>query len=92
MYIMASKHNTTIYVGVTSNLKKRVLQHKSKHHPHSFTARYNCSKLVYYNEFASITAAIREEKRIKGGSRLKKEILINTFNPDWNDLSIDWYN
>ena len=55
-------------------------------YPKSFTAKYNCKKLVYYNWFDTIMEAIAEEKRIKGGSRKKKEILINNMNPEWNDL------
>lgn len=73
-------------MGVTSNLAARVAQHKEKMHLTSFTARYNCIKLVYYNWFDTIMEAITEEKRIKGGSRKKKEILINSMNPQWNDL------
>ena len=83
---MCSMNNTTLYVGVTSNLAARVAQHKEKAYPNSFTAKYNCIKLVYYNWFDTIVEAITEEKRIKGGSRKKKEILINSMNPKWNDL------
>ena len=54
--------------------------------PNSFSAKYNCIKLVYYNRFDTIMAAITEEKRIKGGSRKKKEMLINSKNPEWKDL------
>jgi putative endonuclease len=86
VYIMANVHNTTLYTGVTSNLPARVAQHKEKLYPNSFSARYNCSKLVYYKWFDTIIEAITEEKRIKGGSRKKKEILINSINPTWNDL------
>ena len=86
VYIMCSSNNTTLYVGVTSILSIRVNQHKEKLHPTSFSARYNCIKLVYYKFFDTITEAIAEEKRIKGGSRKKKEILINSMNPDWIDL------
>ncbi|MBL7742444.1 MAG: GIY-YIG nuclease family protein [Chitinophagaceae bacterium] len=86
VYIMCSMNNTTLYVGVTSTLPARVVQHKEKLHPNSFTARYNCIKLVYYKWFDTIIEAIAEEKRIKGGSRMKKEILINSMNPEWTDL------
>ena len=86
VYIMCSLNNSTLYVGVTSNLPSRVYQHKTNMYPKSFTAKYNCKKLVYYNWFDTIMEAIFEEKRIKGGSRKKKEILINNMNPEWNDL------
>ena len=86
VYIMCSMNNTTLYVGVTSTLGARVTQHKENFHPNSFTAKYNCKKLVYYRWFDTIIDAIAEEKRIKGGSRKKKEILINSMNPEWNDL------
>jgi putative endonuclease len=86
VYIMSNVHNTTLYTGVTSNLPTRVAQHKEKVYPNSFSARYNCSKLVYYKWFDTIIEAIAEEKRIKGGSCKKKEILINSINPTGKDL------
>jgi len=86
VYIMCSLNNTTLYTGVTSHLPARIAQHKEKMYPDSFSARYNCVKLVYYKWFDTIIEAIIEEKRIKGGSRKKKEILINSMNPGWNDL------
>ncbi|MDP4264531.1 MAG: GIY-YIG nuclease family protein [Bacteroidota bacterium] len=86
VYITSSLNNTTLYVGVTSQLAVRILQHKEKIHPKSFSKRYNCVKLVYYKWFDTILEAIAEEKRIKGGSRKKKEALINSMNPEWKDL------
>jgi putative endonuclease len=86
VYIMTNERNTTLYVGVTSDLFSRVTQHKTKVYPKSFTARYNLTKLVYYQSFNFIEEAIAEEKRIKGGSRLAKEKMINQLNPDWIDL------
>ena len=86
VYIMCSMNHTTLYTGVTSTLAARVVQHKEKFNPGSFSAKYNCVKLVYYKRFDTIMEAIAEEKRIKGGSRKKKEILINSMNPEWNDL------
>jgi putative endonuclease len=70
-YIMCSLNHSTLYAGVTSNLPSRVYQHKMKTYPNSFTAKYNCIKLVYYQRFETIIDAIIEEKRIKGGSRKK---------------------
>jgi len=86
VYIMSSMNNTTLYVGVTSELGARIAQHKERFYRGSFTSKYNCKKLVYYNRFDTILEAIAEEKRIKGGSRRSKEILINKMNPKWNDL------
>ena len=86
VYIICNINNTTLYTGVSSNLATRVAQHKEKAYPKSFSARYNCVKLVYYQWFDTIMEAIAEEKRIKGGSRKKKEILINSINPEWKDL------
>ena len=92
VYIMTNKNKTTLYVGVTSDLMKRIAEHKTKVHPASFTAKYNCSMLVFYQEFDSIVAAIAEEKRLKGGNRQQKIDLINSLNPNWVDIAQDWYN
>lgn len=86
VYIMCSMNRSTLYVGVTSNLPSRVYEHKHKVFPESFTSRYNCVNLVYYKFYETIKEAIAEEKRIKGGSRKKKEALINSMNPEWKDL------
>ncbi len=86
IYIMTNKHNTTLYIGVTSDLINRVFEHKNKVYPSSFTARYNLSKLVYFEEYNSIEDAIHREKQLKAGSRDKKVNLINNFNPTWIDL------
>ena len=86
VYIMCSVNHSTLYVGVTSNLASRVYEHKHKIHAHSFTSKYNCVKLVYYEFYETITLAIEEEKRIKGGSRRKKKELIDKMNQQWKDL------
>jgi putative endonuclease len=86
VYIMSNKNHTTLYVGVTSELYYRVIEHKEKKYPRSFTAKYNLNELVYYEVFHSIEEAIAREKQIKGGSRADKEKLINAINPDWKDL------
>lgn len=83
---MTNKNNTVLYVSVTSDLRVRVWQHKNKEFSNSFTAKYNCNKLVYYNSFSRIEDAIVEEKKIKGGSRQRKIDLINSINPEWKDL------
>ncbi|MBT8295334.1 MAG: GIY-YIG nuclease family protein [Gramella sp.] len=90
VYIMANKNNTVLYTGVTSDLKNRVIQHKTKYYRGSFSSRYNCSKLVFFIQFSTIIEAISFEKKIKAGNRLKKEKLINEMNPDWKDLAEDW--
>ena len=86
VYILTNKHHTVLYIGVTSDLKKRIWQHKNKEFTNSFTAKYNCDKLVYYENFLRIEEAIAMEKQIKGGSRDAKEALINNMNPEWRDL------
>ena len=86
VYILTNKHNTVLYVGVTADLVGRVYEHKTKLYSKSFTARYNCDKLVYYCDFFTIEAAIAEEKRIKAGSRQQKIDLIIAMNSEWKDL------
>jgi len=82
---MANKNNTTIYTGVTSDLQKRVYEHKCKL-VQGFTKQYNIDKLVYYEYFESIEEAILREKQIKAGSRKKKLELIKSINPEFEDL------
>ncbi|WP_308990937.1 GIY-YIG nuclease family protein [Mariniflexile litorale] len=89
VYFMTNKNNTVIYVGVTSDLLKRVYQHKTKIYK-GFTFKYNCDKLIFFEEFDAINQAIAREKQIKGGSRKRKEELINSINPEWHDLSDGW--
>lgn len=86
IYILTNKNNTTLYVGVTSDLRKRIYEHKSKLHSKSFTSRYNLDKLVYFEFHLTIIAAIAREKQIKAGSRQKKIELIEIENPNWDDL------
>jgi putative endonuclease len=88
VYIMTTVNNSVLYTGVTRNLKDRIDQHKSKKHTESFSARYNVSKLVYYECFETIGEAISREKQIKAGSRKKKIELIEVMNPEWSDLSL----
>ena len=88
-YIITNKNNTVLYIGVTSNLLKRIYQHKSKLHK-GFAARYNCDKLVYFEEFDNIELAIDREKQLKKYRRIKKIELIEKENPNWNDLSDGW--
>jgi len=85
VYILFSKKNGTLYTGVTSNLVKRVYEHKNKL-AEGFTSKHNVDKLGYYEPHESIVSAIEREKQIKGGSRKKKLELIESMNPEWNDL------
>jgi putative endonuclease len=86
VYILFNKQNGTLYTGVTSLLKRRVYEHKTKLHPDSFTAKYSVDKLGYYEIFERVTDAIAREKQIKGSSRANKLALIESMNPNWEDL------
>ncbi|MDO5316801.1 MAG: GIY-YIG nuclease family protein [bacterium] len=88
VYILFNRRNGTLYTGVTSLLKHRVYEHKTKLHPESFTAKYAVDKLGYYEEYESIKDAIAREKQLKGGSRASKIALIEGMNPEWKDLFV----
>jgi putative endonuclease len=90
IYILTNKYNRVLYIGVTSNLTKRISEHKD-HLVEGFTQKYNCDKLVYYEDCGGIEQAISREKQIKGGPRRKKIALIKKLNPEWNDLSHQIY-
>ena len=85
MYIMASQRNGTLYTGVTSSLVHRAWQHRDGIVP-GFTRQYGCKLLVWYELHATMPEAIAREKQIKGGSRAKKLALIESTNPNWDDL------
>jgi putative endonuclease len=85
VYIMANMKYGTLYIGVTSNLPKRVWEHRN-HVVEGFTDRYNLDKLVYYEVHESAESAIKREKRLKFWLRQWKLEMIDKFNPDWNDL------
>ena len=89
VYIMTNK-SRTLYTGVTSDLERRVHEHKQKRIP-GFTRRYNITRLVCYEATDDINTAIGWEKRIKGWLRCKKIALIESMNPEWKDLSADWF-
>lgn len=74
VFIMCSLNHSTVYVGVTSNIASRVYEHKHKMHPNSFTAKYNCVKLVYYKKFELIVEAIAEEKKSKVAAVRRKKV------------------
>lgn len=84
-YIMTNKNNTVLYAGVTSNLIKRVYEHKNKL-VEGFSKKYNLTKLVYYEVFEDMINAITREKQIKAGSRKKKIALVESINKEWRDL------
>ena len=86
IYIVTNPRNTVLYTGVTSNLAKRVFEHKNKTVP-GFTKRYNCTKLVYFETTTDSLSALEREKQIKKYGRKKKIELISEQNPDWTDLS-----
>ena len=85
VYILFNKPNGTLYIGVTSDLIKRIYEHKNKY-VKGFTEKYSVDKLGYYEMFDNITDAIAREKQLKGGNRQKKLNLIKKMNPEWKDL------
>jgi len=85
VYIMTNKGNSTLYTGITNDLKRRIYEHKEKL-VEGFTKKYNITKLVYYEIYDDTESAINREKQIKGGSRQNKIDLINSQNPDWHEL------
>ena len=91
IYILASQKNGTLYIGVTNDLERRVLEHKQKVNE-GFSSRYNINSLVYFESFQYINDAILREKRLKKWNRQWKINLIEEENKEWNDLSEDWYN
>ena len=86
VYILTNKHCTVLYTGVTSNLEKRVYEHKNLLDKESFTAKYKVDRLVYFEETNDVRAAIQREKQIKSWSRERKTDLIFEKNPHWVDL------
>ncbi|MFM5949287.1 MAG: GIY-YIG nuclease family protein [Novosphingobium sp.] len=87
VYLMANKRNGTIYTGVTSDLIKRVWQHREG--LGGFTMRHDCKRLVWFEQHATMEYAITREKQIKAGSRAKKVVLIEADNPLWRDLWVE---
>lgn len=89
VYIMTNK-SRTLYTGVTGDLLRRVYEHKNKLIK-GFTSKYNIQYLVYYEMTSSIDSAIEREKQIKGWLRAKKIALVDSLNPEWKDLSDEWF-
>ena len=89
VYILASATNYTVYIGVTSDLIRRVYEHRKHLDPDSFTSKYDVYKLVYFEQTNDVKAALEREKQLKGWRRSKKNALIETMNPEWKDLYPD---
>jgi putative endonuclease len=89
VYILTNR-SKTLYTGVTSDLEKRVFEHKNGRTP-GFASRYRIDRLIYFERFGDIAAAIAREKQIKGLLRVKKMALIVSMNPEWRDLSEGWF-
>jgi putative endonuclease len=88
IYLLTNKHNNVLYTGVTSDLIRRIYEHKNKIQK-GFTKKYNVDRLLYYEIYNDIADAITREKQIKGWTRKKKNELIDQFNPKWQDLYED---
>ena len=86
VYILTNRNKNVLYTGVTSDLIRRVYEHKTHADPNSFTAKYNVDQLVYFEETTDVKAAIEREKQIKSWSRSRKIGLIFEMNPQWMDL------
>jgi len=89
VYIMTNKNKTTLYIGVTNDLCRRVYQHKNHLIKNSFTARYNLEYCIYYEYWDYFDLAISREKELKKWNRIKKEQIINKVNPGWKELVND---
>ena len=85
VYIISNQSHSTIYVGVTSDITQRMVQHRN-HQFGGFSARYNLTQLLHFEEFGSMAEAIAREKQIKSWSRKRKDELISSNNPSWKDL------
>ena len=86
VYSLASATNYTVYIGVTSDLIRRVYEHRKHLDPDSFTSKYDVYKLVYFEQTNDVKAALEREKQLKGWRRSKKNALIESINPEWKDL------
>jgi putative endonuclease len=89
VYILTNAHDTTLYIGVTNDLERRLAEHRLKLVP-GFSEKYNLNKLLYFEETSDVIAAIEREKQLKGWRRDRKAALVSTVNPQWRDLSADW--
>lgn len=88
VYILTNKTHSTLYIGVTNNIVRRLYEHKNGL-VEGFTKRYNVHKLIYLEETSDVNSAISREKQLKGWTRNKKEALINSINPQWNEIELN---
>ena len=86
VYILANSTNTTLYIGVTNDLVRRMYEHRHKLAPGGFTAKYDIHKLVYFEYTNDVRAALEREKQLKKWNRARKNKLVETRNPSWKDL------
>ena len=89
VYIMTNKNKTTLYIGVTNNLCRRIYEHKNHLIKNAFTAKYNLEYCIYFEEFQYFDIAIQREKELKKWNRQKKEALINKKNPEWKEIATE---
>ena len=89
VYILTNWKGNVMYIGVTNNLERRLYEHKNEL-VEGFTKKYHVHKLVYFEETSDVRAAIEREKQLKNWSRGKKNALVETMNPPWEDLSRGW--
>lgn len=90
IYILTNRWRTVLYTGITSHFEGRMWQHKTKALK-GFTYKYNCDRLVYFEQYHEVTDAIAREKQIKAYRREKKIALIESMNPEWKDLAAEWF-
>ena len=90
VYILSNKTRSTLYIGITDNLERRISQHRAGEIP-GFARQYHCIHLVYFEQFRNVRVAIAREKQLKGWRRDKKNTLIAKKNPRWEDLAFDLY-
>ena len=89
VYLLSNWNNKVLYIGVTNNLERRIIEHRQKLVP-GFTEKYNVNKLVYFEQTNDVISAISREKQLKKWRREKKNALVNSVNPGWKDLSSQW--
>ena len=90
IYILTNKGNDVLHIGTTNDIRRRIYEHKGEMIDW-FSKRYHTHKLVYFEEYSHPLEAIAREKQLKGYKRDKKIVLINQLNPEWKDLSDDWF-
>ncbi len=90
VYILTNYTKTTLYIGVTNDITRRICEHKNHIYHNSFTDKYKVEYCIYYESFNDIESAINREKELKGWTRIKKETLINSINPEWNEIDLGY--